>query len=154
MLNGCSIFPYEENFACDAEKNFGRCVDVNGAYVTATTGNPEGYEMTEDGGAPAEAGRVKDAGNHETQVSQPRQTYTDYRQSVYAKLQNMVESPQTPMVKPPEVVRTLIMNYKTTASGRPLFMPRFVYFFATDPDWVIGEKEPRVEENRLLNLDR
>jgi len=43
FLGGCSILmPYDEKFACEANAEFGKCTNVEGAYSEAVTGKPSG----------------------------------------------------------------------------------------------------------------
>jgi len=155
VLGGCSIFPYEEDFACDAAKSYGRCVDVNGAYAMATTGEEHGYEITQDGEKPPEK-NIKDEANNspDKKINTKTDPYVNYRQSVYKKLQRMVDQPKTPMVKQPEVIRTLIANYQTRKAGSPLYMPRYVYFFGSEPEWVINVREPSNDDGKLLSITK
>src|SRR3546814_15474975 len=37
--------------------------------------------------------------------------YGDYRDSVYRELQGLIEAPETPMLRPAQAVRTLILPY-------------------------------------------
>ncbi len=141
LLNGCSVFPYEEHFACEARDNYGRCTSVDGAYKQALTGEPQGPKIKRSGaeddfGAVPVEGEAKGGEKYEGA----------YRRALYHKLRNMIEEPATPMVKPAHVVRTLILTYKTEGKGTPLFMPRYVFFFGDDPTWVLGEQESRKQE--------
>jgi len=147
ILGGCSVFPYEEHFACEGKDAFGRCTSVDGAYKEAVSGEPQGPKIqrsrgsssgTEDdfGAVPPEGeGLAKEGGKANGRYE------GEYRKALYYKLRNMIEEPETPMVKPPHVVRTLILTYKSEARGTPLFMPRYVYFFADQPTWVLGDQD-------------
>jgi len=42
----------------------------------------------------------------------------------------------TPLVRPPQVLRTLIVSYTV---GESLYMPRYVFYFADEARFVIGD---------------
>jgi len=161
FLSSCSLFPYQEHFACEASQDHGRCVDVNGAYDMATGAGERGYPMTTDSKPPAKPA-VSDefaveppvAPNHPEITEKSHDThYANYRQSVYRKLQQLLEQPKTPLVRPAEVVRTLILNYQARlGQGQPLFMPRYVYFFGSHPGWVLGASQAPPADPSLLNI--
>lgn len=144
ILGGCSIVPYEERFACEGRDDYGRCTSVDGAYHQAVTGEPQGPKITRErdasSGAEDDFGAVPDEGSGKG-GGDPK--YGAYKKALYRKLQRMIEEPVTPMVKPPHVVRALMLTYKTAGRGTPLFMPRYVYFFADEPTWVLGQQETR-----------
>ncbi len=112
VLSGCGIFnPYKSNFQCpDTYK--GKCVSTIKAYKESV----EGSLLPEASGT----------GGLEY----------NYRTGLYNKLASLIEKPETPMVLPPKVMRTLILSY--TGSGNELYGFRYVYFFATEPEWIIS----------------
>jgi len=59
-----------------------------------------------------------------------------YQEEVYRKLTGLLRDPVTPLVAPPRVMRVLLLPYK--GDGGELFMPRYVYFMADDPRWIMG----------------
>jgi len=63
----------------------------------------------------------------------------NYRTSLYNKLASLINKPTTPIVLPPKVMRTLILSY--TGSANELYSYRYVYFFATEPEWIISTTE-------------
>ena len=38
MVSGCSLVPYENEFSCQLEDNYGKCINVESAYEEAVTG--------------------------------------------------------------------------------------------------------------------
>lgn len=146
-LSGCALTPYEEDFACEGTEDYGRCVSVEGAYEQAVTGVPQGTKITRDHDEEDEGdGFYEDEFDDESLAAEKEEAgvdetsrYVSYRASVYSKLKRMVKEPVTPMVKQPEVVRTLVLNYQSEIEGTPLFMHRYVYFFGDKPKWVMGE---------------
>jgi len=151
LFSGCSIFPYEEDFACEAYNDFGRCLDVNGAYEVALSGEKQGLKIEKDGAVDDVTEEAKNKyKQRENTVGgiDAQSTYLDYRSSVYQKMKRMVSNPETPMVKQPDVIRTLVLNYKNNRGrGNPLYMHRFIYFFGSDPEWVLS---PEAKKTDLL----
>lgn len=134
-LTGCSIFPYSENFGCENMNQYGRCIDVKDAYEMAVTGEVKGQPISKKEHAPPpNEGENQGVGTVERINHQER-----YQAERYRKLSALVEAPKAPMVKQPEVVRTLVLNYSDrTRSGAPLYGHRYIHFFGSDPEWVMG----------------
>jgi len=159
LFSGCStlISGYNSEFQCP-NTDKGKCVSVKEAYresVEGTQINPLVKEKPKAGEdktpctnceSEAEASGQQEvspaqrsglpavhsqAGGDENQ--QPEYSYRD---ALYKKLSSTIGKPSTPLVVPPEVVRVLILFY--TGSNNELFSYRYVYFFATEPKWVIS----------------
>lgn len=141
-LSGCSfLMPYEDDFSCRLRDNYGKCVSVSGAYDEAVTGQ-ERYpklkkgetietntEFSGEGNVSGE-GRLNGGKNND---------YGVYRQKMYKELTDLIEAPATPMLRPPQTVRTLILPYSAYNQKERLYMPRYVYSIIEDPKWVMGE---------------
>ena len=146
MFTGCSVMPYENEFACRAEDNFGKCVDVAGAYQEAVTGIERGDKLIA-----GEPQRTSARGDIDTEApTDPTATtqtaYSNYRAAVYAELGELVRAPVTPMVRPPQAMRTLVVSYSKGNRKTRLYMPRYVYTLVEGPSWVMGEyldREPK-----------
>lgn len=153
-LAGCkTLVPYESKFMCEKSRDFGKCMDVQQAYedaLGASAGNPAQlkpdkrepelrYKATK---APAHPGLRPGLG--EAPTGEPRLLRTGlplsaeelYRDREYRELAGLIEQPVTPVVKPPKVLRTLIVSY---TAGESLYMPRYVYYFADEARFVLGE---------------
>lgn len=134
LLSGCSIFtPYDSEFMCSATDDYGRCVDVNGAYNEALAGskNPprrKGKTPVDD-----EAAAAADAAQQASQAA----SYSAYKDSEYREMRKLLDQPVTPLVKPPKVLRTLITAYPS--SQRTLYTPRYVFYFADEGQFVLGD---------------
>lgn len=142
LCSGCSILmPYEEDFACRLQDNYGKCISVEGAYEEAVTGESQGEflrksdyeEEEEDSDSAHESSKI-----HGTE-KQTDNEFTTYRQTMYNELSELIEDPVTPMLKPPKTIRTLILPYSAKNEKVRLFMPRYVYSIVDDPRWVLGE---------------
>jgi conjugal transfer pilus assembly protein TraV len=130
--------PYHDDFQCPfKDKNNGKCVSVPEAYAEAAgepykkyenPGNPLGMELAAKDAA-AKAG--------------PSNSEVAYKSAVYKKLTSLISDPQTPMVAPAQVARIMFVRYK--GNDGELYMPRFVYFFLSDPEYVISEGDLKPE---------
>ena len=145
-LAGCAIVPYEENFSCRATDNYGKCVDVAGAYEEAVTGIERGERL--EPGKELKSGRrgtvPEEARANDVQTTHT--AYSDYRAAVYSELGELVRAPVTPMVRPPQAMRTLIVSYSKSNQKTTLYMPRYVYSIVEGPSWVMGEYLDREEK--------
>lgn len=134
-LSGCAIFsPYDSKFMCEATDDYGRCMDVDGAYNEALGGNSSNglarmsrKKPTEDEQAQIDAHRL----------AQESASYSAYKQAEYREMQKLLDQPVTPLIKPPKVLRTLITAYPS--SERTLYTPRYVFFFADEGRFVLGD---------------
>ena len=149
ILGGCSIMPYENEFSCRAEDNYGKCIDVAGAYEEAVTGVERGKRL-----AAGEHQRSSERGQLSTEAEEggaaptTNTAYADYRSAVYSELGELVRAPVTPMVRPPQAMRTLVVSYSKSNQKKRLYMPRYVYTIVEGPSWVMGEYLDR--EQRLV----
>lgn len=146
LMSGCSIFPYSEKFGCENMNQYGRCLDVKDAYEMAVTGEVKGEPIQKKGQSASNQASVEVKTS--SLPTDPEQQYHNER---YRKLSSLVESPDAPMVAQPDVVRTLVLNYSDRGrSGAPLYGHRFIYFFGSDPEWVLGPTM-KTEQAPLLN---
>jgi len=138
-LTGCSalVSPYSTTFQCpDSDK--GKCVSVKTAYDESVDANPlVKNPPCEDCKKAKQDHDEKQKADTEA-FSQPlvNKVKYKYEDSLYKKLTSIIEQPDTPIVIPPDVVRVLIPSY--TGTNNELFSTRYVYFFATDPQWSIS----------------
>lgn len=126
FLYGCSIIgkalnPYEDQFQCP-ETEKGKCVSVATAYKESVDKNENNSK-----------------GLKELIIEEKKSTstLTAYEDAVFGKMASLLKEPVPPIVAPPPVIRVLFLSYR--GDGNELFMPRFIYFFADEPKWVIGD---------------
>ena len=144
VFSACSalISGYNSEFQCPST-NKGKCVSVKEAYRESVEGaeiNPLVKEKSKAGGEDEThctncQSEAEASGQQEVSKGNQPPEYS-YRDALYKKLSSMIGKPSTPLVVPPEVVRVLILSY--TSSNNELFSYRYVYFFATEPKWVIS----------------
>ncbi|RXR30756.1 TraV family lipoprotein [Sphingobium fluviale] len=144
-LGGCAtvgslMSPYPEKFSCK-NSDHGQCIHPEKAYEDAVAGRSPRSDpaVTRDKkllrGSNATATDATTAATHGKAGSN---TYGTYRDSVYRELQGLIDQPVTPMLKPSQAVRTLILPYADRQRPDRLYMPRYVYSILERPSWVVG----------------
>lgn len=150
-LSGCATLgsvmsPYSEKFSCK-NSDHGQCIHPEKAYEDAAAGRSPRSDpaVTRDkkllrGVEAAEGvGAVTGAGTTAQPRGKPGQNaYAGYRDSVYRELKGLIDQPVTPMLKPAQAVRTLILPYADRQRPDRLYMPRYVYSILDRPSWVVG----------------
>lgn len=149
-MNGCSLVPYEEDFACRKKDGFGKCISMHEAYDEAVTGierHPAmvpASEQEDDGGIESKKTATPPAsigGN-----------YDRYIESYYKEIGAIVDRPITPMVKQARTIRTLVLPYSGASQDNTLWMERYAYSIVDEPDFVMGQyltKKPDLLESIL-----
>lgn len=140
LLSGCAAMgslmsPYSEKFACKNDDH-GQCIHPEHAYEDAVAGVASRSD-------PAVTNDSKALRDRQAAGRRPRQeapsAYGSYRDSVYRELKSLIEAPVTPMLKPAQTVRTLILPYADRDRPDRLYMPRYVYSIVGRPAWVVGD---------------
>jgi len=138
LATGCaSVFnPYDSEFQCpDTDK--GRCVGIPEAYEMSVSGDDPKDTMGNASKDPWPVQDLTKAVPHGSNAQNgPTDMKYDYLSNKYETMAALVGKPVTPLVVPPDVVRVLILSY--TGDDNQLFGYRYVYFFATEPGWVIS----------------
>ncbi|EBM1788547.1 type IV conjugative transfer system protein TraV [Salmonella enterica] len=140
ILSGCSLLPYHNDFACKLENGYGKCISSDDAYTEATTGVDMGHAITEDGVADDPKGSAaKTAATNQAAATKADPSYQLYRDRVYKQMAQLVEAPQTPVVRQPTVVRTLILSYSPGLDDQTAYMPRYVFTMLNGPKFVLTD---------------
>jgi len=58
-----------------------------------------------------------------------------YTEALYNEIKGLLKEPNTPIVRPPKIMRVLVLAYPE--GNRKLYMPRYVYTIVDDPRWVV-----------------
>ena len=133
-LSGCALFnPYDSEFMCSATDDYGRCLDVDGAYAEAVEGKKNTPRRKGKAPVDDDTARAQD----DARQAQENSAYSAYKDSEYREMRKLLEQPVTPLVRPPKVLRTLITAYPS--NDRTLYTPRYVFFFADEGQFVIGD---------------
>jgi conjugal transfer pilus assembly protein TraV len=141
LVTGCSLFaPYDSEFQCQRNRDYGKCTDVQGAYTEALGGDATPEHPVTD--PKDKSGKRREHAEGETDRSREdqvigRAAISRYKAAEYNEMAGLIEKPVTPVVAPPKVLRTLVVAYST--SEKTLFLPRYVYFFASDANFVVGD---------------
>lgn len=139
LLTGC-VLPYHNEFACKLEDGYGKCISSDAAYDEAVTGADYGHEITEDGVKNDPKDSAADtAASKAAPLATSDKAYETYRDRVYKQTAKLIEAPQTPVVRKPTVVRTLIMSYSPGLDSQIAYMPRFVYSMLEGPKFVLSQ---------------
>lgn len=140
ILTGCSILPYHNDFACKLEDGYGQCISSDDAYTEATTGASMGHAITEDGvqNDPKESA-AKTAASADAPNKPASAAYASYRDRVYEQTAKLIDAPQTPVVRQPTVVRTLILSYSPGLDEQTAYMPRYVFTMLNGPKFVLTD---------------
>ncbi len=132
FLAGCFLNPYQSDFTCPHLEG-GKCVSVQSAYDESleTTRKKKSEMSLQD--------ELDDLSKNKK--GQPRvsaKTAAGYQEALFAKLAGLLNEPTAPLVAPPQVMRVLLLPYK--GDGNKLFMPRYVFMFIDEPQWILDSK--------------
>ena len=110
FLFGCaSVFnPYESQFQCPPT-DLGKCMPIREAYE----------ESLKHSQSAAEGSALEGL----------------YAEEKFKLLKELIEEPEPPVVKPPKILRVLILSY--VGEENELYGWRYVYVIADKPQWVI-----------------
>lgn len=139
LLSGCTALgsamsPYSEKFSCKNDDH-GQCIHPEKAYKDAV----QGLSSRSDPAVTRDKALLKAKQQSATRRGRSDVgAYGSYRDSVYRELQGLIEAPETPMLRPSQAVRTLILPYADRNRPDRLYMPRFVYSVLETPSWVVG----------------
>lgn len=156
-LSGCAgvLNPYNSEFSCPKTYK-GKCVSIQKAYEESLDPNwkePEDndykYELNKTQGKDFSGGCTGGNCQKSTGVLKLDELQSDgstgvYQESLYRKLSGLLKEPVTPVVVPPKIMRVLILGYSD--KDRELFMPRYVYFMADEPKWMLVDPYMQVNE--------
>ncbi len=149
MSSACGTTPYREDFACSLKDDYGKCIDVQGAYREAVNGVDSGAPRLSQNGRPVEPlqgtastsanGAAASDANWTSNTSADLDHYGAYRSALYEELRSMLRAPATPMVRAPQTIRTLILSYEKRDDRSRLYMPRYVFSISEGPSFVLGQ---------------
>ncbi len=141
FLSGCFLNPYQSDFTCPHMEN-GKCVSVQSAYDESLETNKK---KKADMSLQDELDDISRSDKAKT-IKVSSTTVSNYQEALYTKIAGLLNEPVTPMVAPPQVMRVMVFPYK--GDGKKLFMPRYVFMFIDEAQWVLDEKAAVVNEVR------
>jgi conjugal transfer pilus assembly protein TraV len=134
------VNPYDEQFHCRAKDTEGKCVDTPTAYQDARYPQP----AVEDQPAPDPAknnGKVYLFGSAISEgqpIPAPPVSAKDAaKASQYKSITDLLDNPEAPLLKPPKILRILILPYK--GEKNELFMTRYAYLEVEKVSWVLTD---------------
>jgi len=141
-LSGCAtvgsmMSPYSEKFDCK-NSDHGQCIHPDRAYTDAVAGVTSKSDPKVTNDRAMLRGQVAGGAGSRPRSESAGNAYGSYRDSVYRELKGLIEAPVTPMLKPAQTVRTLILTYADRQRPDRLYMPRYVYSVVDKPVWVVG----------------
>ncbi|MFZ2801116.1 MAG: TraV family lipoprotein [Syntrophorhabdus sp.] len=143
VCSGCSIFnPYNSEFQCK-ETYKGECLTTQEAYQNSINDldikASEEHKETLDDKENRKKGKKCSScssNQHNDLAGEIDINRYDmlYKKSLYTDLKAIIDDPQTPVVRPPEVMRILLLGY--TDPENFLYSYRYMYMFTSDPQWI------------------
>jgi conjugal transfer pilus assembly protein TraV len=132
---GSAMSPYSETFSCK-NSDHGQCIHPQKAYEDAS----QDIRSRSDPAVTRDKKLLKQQRlrNAKSKKGATPDAYGSYRDSVYRELKGLIEAPETPMLRPAQAVRTLILPYADRNRPDRLYMSRFVYSVLETPSWVVG----------------
>lgn len=151
IIQGCSIFPYEDKFGCNRPNNMGKCVSATEAYDEMTTGESKApyakpySKQTDEERAAGEGDAQNTQASHgsapSSATSLPKRVngaqYDAYLDANYKEVAELVDAPVTPMVKPVKTAELLFLPYSD--QSRVLKGERIVTVILEEPKFVLGD---------------
>lgn len=110
--------PYASGFQCPLTDK-GECIKLKDAYEKSLKQDMSYKEIN-----------ISKEGEKPVQGRE-----TAYQEALHKKLTVLLTEPATPLLVSPKVVRVLFLPYK--AGDNTLMMPRYVYFFFDEPQWML-----------------
>ena len=132
LLAGCGpiLNPYEEHFKCKAPAEDGKCLDTPSAYLEARYPEP----------TPGAADTCPDCPKG-TPPTATTSTNTPPHDARYRILADLLEEPEKPLLRPPKILRVLMLPYEGEAGE--LFMTRYVYLQVENGKWLLTEQKEK-----------
>jgi conjugal transfer pilus assembly protein TraV len=140
-LTGCGTWfhPYHEDYMCP-DGDPGKCASVKSAYKESFRPASEDFSpMVKEKSkrSAAEGGKNTGAG----QGDAAQEAEYNYKRELYEELAGLIQDPSTPVLVPSKQIRVLIPGY--VADENLYYGHRYVYFEATNPQWVLPTLKDR-----------
>lgn len=117
----------------------GKCINIEQAYDEAKSGEVIYPHFDVDG---KYSKKKPQSASNSGAVIQPRSSYSNYKSAEYDELSKLITSPLTPVVRPPKIIKTLVIAYRQgQGKSSILYMPRYVFSILEESDFVMGDSE-------------
>ncbi len=137
VFTGCAsiVNPYKDEFQCKDTYN-GRCADMKTAYDESVH-NIDSEAVADMEECKEGNGKCMESYSpllpSRDRVSQAKRAFQEKQ---FKKMAKLIDAPVAPVLKPPEVVRVLILSY--TSDTNTFLGNRYGYFLATDPEFMLS----------------
>lgn len=143
LISGCSIVPYEDEYACNLPNQLGKCQNMETSYQEAVTGvainesmKPASEQSNEDGHDQKQKGHATTV--TKTGVNSTEHAYDRYIEDYYSQLQRLIVEPKNPIIRQPTQMRLLILPY-ASRDGSVMYMARHIYWVHQQPQFIMGD---------------
>lgn len=140
-ISGCSIVPYEDEYACNMPGSLGKCQNMTDSYQEAVTGVEVGKPMVPASQRDDEEQVTSSPKNGIAGTQSPKATsssYDRYIDNYYAQLGRLIVEPKNPIIRQPTQIRMLILPY-TSQDQAVMYMYRHVYWVHQQPHFIQGD---------------
>lgn len=137
FLAACSVLPYENDYSCRLEDNYGKCMSIQESYDGSKANDPDLRLVP---GERVDLHNKKNRKKGDKYAYVPQQTSEQmYVDELYREMALLIRDPETPIIKAPKEMRTLILSYSGQKNKKTLYMPRYVYTIVEDAEFVIKQ---------------
>jgi conjugal transfer pilus assembly protein TraV len=137
LASACSVLPYENDYSCRLEDNYGKCMSIQDSY-DGGKGNDADLKLVPGERVDLNRKHKKKKGAKYGYV--PQLTSEEmYINELYREMSLLIREPETPIIKAPKEMRTLILSYSGQKNKKTLYMPRYVYTIIEDAEFVIKQ---------------
>lgn len=154
-LTGCSIVPYEDEYACNMPDQLGKCQDMETSYKEALTGvevNPPMKPASKQGEEEEQNMQQLAPQSPQVSVANTGSAYDQYIDNYYSQLQRLIIEPNNPIIRQPTQMRLLILPY-TSRDSSVMYMARHIYWVHKQPQFIMGDymrKPAEILENPMM----
>lgn len=139
LLSGCSVIPYEDEYACKKPDALGKCQNMGDSYQEAITGIETAPTLKPASKQDDDDNQHQISAQHIQQVnSMTNNSYDRYIDSYYEQLQRLVVDPKNPIIRQPTQVRMLVLPYTSKDQG-VMYMSRHIYWVHQRPQFIMGD---------------
>lgn len=162
VMQGCSVMPYQETSSCQYN-DLGKCIAISDAYNEAIK-KPQDFHNSSLDYQPNNS-NITNQSNNSIVTSQPNNSnqvvhpnnssltaQPNHQAVLYRKMQSIIDSDETPLLRPAVVRRVLINAYKSKDSS-VWSEPRHLYYIEQAPQWILDSpNRKKAKQQNYLNF--
>jgi len=140
-LTGCSIVPYEDEFACNMPDALGKCQNMSDSYDEAITAIETAKPMVPVSKIDDETHTLTSPDHSLRSLPATQMGPTSYERYIdgyYAKLHRLIVAPKNPVIRQPTQVRMLVLPYSSQDQS-VMYMSRHVYWVHRQAHFILGD---------------